>query len=64
MNELNKQGSAKASKDKAITPGNIWIVKPGENSNRGNGITVCSTLSEIKSILCQSDYDRRKTFIV
>jgi hypothetical protein len=28
-------------------PRNIWIMKPGENSNRGNGITVCSTLREI-----------------
>ena len=23
---------------------NIWIVKPGENSNRGSGIKVCLTL--------------------
>lgn len=23
---------------------NMWIVKPGENSNRGNGITVCLNL--------------------
>jgi hypothetical protein len=28
-------------------PRNIWILKPGENSNRGNGITVCSTISEV-----------------
>lgn len=28
-------------------PRNIWITKPGENSNRGCGITVCSTLQEI-----------------
>jgi tubulin---tyrosine ligase len=27
---------------------NIWIVKPGELTNRGRGITVCSTLDEIK----------------
>lgn len=30
---------------------NIWIVKPGENSNRGNGIRVCSTLQEVKDIV-------------
>ena len=30
---------------------NIWIVKPGEISNRGNGITVCDELGEIKEIL-------------
>ena len=30
---------------------NIWIIKPGEFTNRGNGITVCQTLDEIKAIL-------------
>lgn len=30
---------------------NIWIVKPGEFTNRGNGITVCRTLEEVKSIV-------------
>ena len=30
---------------------NIWIVKPGENTNRGQGIEVCSDLNEIKSIV-------------
>ena len=28
-------------------PKNIWIMKPGENSNRGQGIFVCNTLREI-----------------
>jgi tubulin polyglutamylase TTLL1/tubulin monoglycylase TTLL3/8 len=28
---------------------NIWIVKPGENTNRGTGITVCSGLEEIRA---------------
>lgn len=23
---------------------NIWIMKPGENTNRGNGISVCFSL--------------------
>lgn len=27
---------------------NIWIVKPGEFTNRGTGITVCSSLDDIK----------------
>jgi len=26
---------------------NIWIVKPGENTNRGNGITVAYSLDDI-----------------
>ena len=30
---------------------NLWIVKPGENSNRGYGIQVCKTLAEIRQIL-------------
>jgi tubulin---tyrosine ligase len=30
---------------------NIWIVKPGENSNRGCGIEVADTLSEIKGLI-------------
>ena len=30
---------------------NIWILKPGENSNRGVGISVASTLSEIRQII-------------
>ena len=36
---------------------NIWIVKPGEDTNRGVGITVCQTLKEIKSIICEGDFD-------
>jgi tubulin---tyrosine ligase len=28
---------------------NLWILKPGENSNRGNGIVVCSSIDQIKS---------------
>ena len=34
---------------------NMWIVKPGENSNRGYGIKVCKTLDEIKSIIKQKE---------
>jgi Tubulin-tyrosine ligase family len=30
---------------------NIWIVKPGENTNRGHGIEVCSDLNEIRNIV-------------
>ena len=29
---------------KAKVPKNTWIIKPGENTNRGNGIEVCSSL--------------------
>ena len=30
---------------------NLWIVKPGENSNRGKGIIVCEKLEEIREIV-------------
>jgi len=29
----------------------IWIVKPGENTNRGTGIAVCGTLEQVKAEL-------------
>jgi tubulin--tyrosine ligase len=32
-------------------PKNVWIIKPGENTNRGNGINVSSNLNEIKSLI-------------
>jgi hypothetical protein len=40
---------------------NIWIIKPGENSNRGTGIQVANSLQEIQSIIkqfSQSNGDR------
>lgn len=27
---------------------NMWIIKPGENSNRGNGISVCFNLEDVR----------------
>lgn len=41
---------------------NIWIIKPGENSNRGNGIQVANTLSEISSII--KSFGNSRTTIV
>lgn len=37
--------------DEFKIPKNMWIVKPGENTNRGNGIQVCTTLNEVQSII-------------
>ena len=39
-------------------------MKPGENTNRGHGITVCEKLSEIKAILNANTYDCQRTFII
>ena len=33
------------------TPGAIWIVKPGKNSNRGRGIRIFSQVLKIKKFL-------------
>ncbi len=40
----------KASREKGATPPekNVWIVKPGENSNRGHGVQVFHDLREIE----------------
>jgi tubulin monoglycylase TTLL3/8 len=43
---------------------NIWIVKPGENTNRGNGITVSKEFDEIKNIIVESTANKKRTCIV
>jgi hypothetical protein len=43
---------------------NIWIIKPGENTNRGVGISVSSSLKEIRNIVEEADYDNKRTFIL
>jgi tubulin--tyrosine ligase len=30
---------------------NIWIVKPGENTNQGRGIVLCNMLEQVKEIV-------------
>ena len=34
---------------------NMWIVKPGEDTNRGRGIQVAHSMKEIESIVAESD---------
>lgn len=46
---------------------NIWIVKPGELTNRGNGITVIDEIYELDGIIkaeSQHENGAQKTFIV
>ena len=38
----------------------LWIVKPGENTNRGCGITVCRELSQIKQIISNTHVNGKK----
>lgn len=45
----------------------LWIVKPGENSNRGNGITVCDMLEQIKDELRNDLHPttgEKRTFVI
>ena len=46
--------------DSGKRPANLWIVKPGENTNRGNGINVCNTIDQIKAELKLTNH----TFII
>ena len=41
---------------------NIWIIKPGENSNRGNGIIITDKLKVIISYI--SEFESNHTFII
>ena len=46
---------------------NIWIIKPGEYTNRGNGISICKELSEIETEISEEVTRKRggrRTYIV
>lgn len=51
------------AKLKRSVPKNCWIIKPGENTNRGNGIEVSKSLQEIKRII-QSSSKSQRTYII
>lgn len=57
----------KASLEEENGAKNLWIVKPGENTNRGTGITVCSTIEqvreELKATVCEKT-GQAHTYIV
>jgi tubulin--tyrosine ligase len=38
-------------------PRNIWIIKPGENTNCGVGISVCSSIGEVRSAIASGAVD-------
>ena len=42
---------------------NFWIIKPGENSNRGNGIVVSDNIHEIAALIT-STTDKSHTYII
>lgn len=45
---------------------NLWLVKPGEATNRGIGISICSNLSEIEEKLEDIEYapGKSRTYII
>lgn len=59
---------AKAKETSEEDKRNIWIIKPGENTNRGTGITVCGTLEQIKAEISSyaicSVTGQKRTFIL
>ena len=66
-NELQAQEDKIQAKIEEVAPNknmkNIWIVKPGENTNRGVGITVETNVNEIKDII-NSEGGGQRTFIL
>lgn len=42
---------------------NIWIIKPGENTNRGQGIEVRKELSEIEQLIREYEGDKRTVIV-
>jgi hypothetical protein len=57
--KVGEEGMAQESSKK-----NIWIVKPGENTNRGQGITVSKDIEEIIAIINESTANKKRTCIV
>ena len=45
--EINAENYENDLQEAPQNPQNIWIIKPGEFSNRGNGITLHTSLAEI-----------------
>lgn len=58
----------RAIRDKYPVPLNTWIVKPGENSNRGCGINVVHDMHEVRQLVSSAgginSVGYQKTFIV
>jgi hypothetical protein len=45
---------------------NLWILKPGENCNRGNGICVCNSLEQVRNELKNNPFPKtgEHTFVI
>jgi len=47
-----------------MAPKNIWIIKPGENTNRGQGIQVAKEFNEIRDIIEDATNRIKRTCIL
>ena len=45
--EINEDDELESLKEKMEKIDSLWIVKPGENSNRGKGIVVCKNIPSV-----------------
>jgi hypothetical protein len=41
---------------------NVWIIKPGESTNRGNGIVVMNSLDQIASFI--KEKEKNHTYLI
>lgn len=64
--DLNSSEYSLFCKNESMSPKTIWIVKPGENTNRGKGIQVVP-FNQVSKLLSQKELHQNgeeKTFIV
>ena len=60
----NEDEEIRQIKKKYRVPMNTWIIKPGENTNRGVGISVASDMHEIRSLIGSASGDMDSTHII
>lgn len=58
-----ERSSSSYSRKRGKRSRNLWICKPGENSNRGYGISLASTRSQILELV-QNTVGGRHTLII
>lgn len=53
-----------SEQNKELSSNNVWILKPGENSNRGQGISLFNSLTTLASLLQKQKSQKKNTFIL
>ena len=54
----------KIDEGRAAASSNIWIIKPGEDTNQGDGIHVAQNYSEIETRVTPKSETTRRTYIL